>query len=74
MGSFSILFNCLANCLDLSMSYNPENALIIQSDRTILLEVHAPAAEEAREAISPFAELVKSPEHIQLNLRLDSQW
>ncbi len=46
------------------MSYNPENALIIQSDRTILLEVHSPRAEEAREAIAPFAELVKSPEHI----------
>ena len=46
------------------MSYNPENALIIQSDRTILLEVHSPQAEAAREAIAPFAELIKSPEHI----------
>ncbi len=46
------------------MSYNPENALIIQSDRTILLEVHSPKAEAAREAIAPFAELIKSPEHI----------
>ncbi|MBR8831589.1 MAG: DEAD/DEAH box helicase [Chlorogloea purpurea SAG 13.99] len=46
------------------MSYNPENALIVQSDRTILLEVHSPRAEEARGAIAPFAELVKSPEHI----------
>jgi DNA excision repair protein ERCC-3 len=46
------------------MSYYPENALIVQSDRTILLEVHSPTAEVAREAIAPFAELVKSPEHI----------
>ncbi len=46
------------------MSYNPENALIVQSDRTILLEVHSPNAEAAREAIAPFTELVKSPEHI----------
>lgn len=46
------------------MSYNPEKALIIQSDRTILLEVHSPEAEKAREAIAPFAEFVKSPEHI----------
>ncbi len=46
------------------MSYNPENALIVQSDRTILLEVHSPQAEAAREAIAPFAELIKSPEHI----------
>ncbi|WP_339390932.1 helicase-associated domain-containing protein, partial [Crocosphaera watsonii] len=46
------------------MSYNPEYALIVQSDRTILLEVHAPTAGAAREAIAPFAELIKSPEHV----------
>ncbi|MCL2832199.1 MAG: DEAD/DEAH box helicase [Treponema sp.] len=42
----------------------PQNPLIIQSDRTLLLDVHAPRAEEARAAILPFAELEKSPEHI----------
>jgi hypothetical protein len=41
-----------------------ENALIIQSDRSVLLDVHSPHAEDARIAIVPFAELVKSPEHI----------
>jgi DNA excision repair protein ERCC-3 len=41
-----------------------ENALIIQSDRSVLLDVHSPYAEDARIAIAPFAELVKSPEHI----------
>lgn len=46
------------------MSYVFENALIIQSDRTVLLEVHSPRADAAREAIAPFAELLKSPEHI----------
>ncbi|MDJ1184153.1 DNA repair helicase XPB [Roseofilum casamattae] len=46
------------------MSYNPENALIVQSDRTILLETHSLSAGAAREAIAPFAELIKSPEHI----------
>jgi len=46
------------------MSYNPENPLIVQSDLTVLLEVHSPNAEAAREAIAPFAELIKSPEHI----------
>lgn len=46
------------------MSYSPDNALIIQSDRTVLLDVHAPKAEAAQEAIAPFAELIKSPEHI----------
>ena len=43
---------------------NPENPLIVQSDRTLLLDVHAPRSEEARNAILPFAELEKSPEHI----------
>ncbi|MDR2551674.1 MAG: DEAD/DEAH box helicase [Treponema sp.] len=38
--------------------------LIVQSDKTLLLDVHAPEAEEARAAILPFAELEKSPEHI----------
>lgn len=46
------------------MSYFPDNALIIQSDRSVLLEVHSPRADAAREAIAPFAELIKSPEHI----------
>jgi DNA excision repair protein ERCC-3 len=46
------------------MNYSPDNALIIQSDRTVLLDVHAPKAEEAQLAIAPFAELIKSPEHI----------
>jgi len=40
-----------------------ENPLIVQSDRTILLDVHAPRADECRHALVPFAELEKSPEH-----------
>lgn len=46
------------------MNYNPSNPLIIQSDRTILLEVDNPAFEIARDQLSRFAELEKSPEHI----------
>ncbi|MBA2660984.1 MAG: DEAD/DEAH box helicase [Bradymonadaceae bacterium] len=46
------------------MSYNPSNPLIVQSDRTILLETASEKFEEARDALSIFAELVKSPEHI----------
>lgn len=42
-------------------SHNP---LIIQSDRTLLLEVQNPLFEEVRDAISPFADLLKSPEYI----------
>jgi len=37
---------------------------IVQSDNTILLEVENSEFEPARDAISPFAELEKSPEHI----------
>jgi DNA excision repair protein ERCC-3 len=39
-------------------------ALIVQSDRSVLLEVDHPGAEAARVAIAPFAELEKSPEHV----------
>jgi DNA excision repair protein ERCC-3 len=46
------------------MGYNPENPLIVQSDKTILLETHSARFEEARDALSGFAELLKSPEHI----------
>ncbi len=38
--------------------------VIIQSDAAMLLDVHDPAFEEARNDISVFAELEKSPEHI----------
>ena len=43
---------------------NFENPLIVQTDRTLLLDVHAPLAEECRNALIPFAELIKSPEHL----------
>jgi DNA excision repair protein ERCC-3 len=43
---------------------NPSNPLIVQSDRTILLEVDHPQHAEARDAVAQFAELEKSPEHI----------
>lgn len=46
------------------MTFDPTNPLIVQSDRTVLLETASPKFEEARDAISLFAELVKSPEHI----------
>ncbi|WP_068433740.1 DNA repair helicase XPB [Piscicoccus intestinalis] len=41
-----------------------DGALIVQSDKTVLLEVDHPRAEEARRAIAPFAELERAPEHI----------
>ncbi|NMF31188.1 DEAD/DEAH box helicase [Corynebacterium ammoniagenes] len=38
--------------------------LIVQSDKTVLLEVDHPQAHEARAALAPFAELERAPEHI----------
>jgi len=43
---------------------NPLQPLIIQGDRSILLDVHALDATDARFALIPFAELEKSPEHL----------
>lgn len=38
--------------------------LIVQSDKTVLLEVDHEQAHEARAALAPFAELERAPEHI----------
>ena len=38
--------------------------LVVQSDRTLLLEVDHPEANACRIAIAPFAELERAPEHI----------
>ena len=41
-----------------------DGPLIVQSDKTLLLEVDHPSADAARRAIAPFAELERAPEHI----------
>jgi len=46
------------------MAYHPENPLIVQSDKSILLEVDNDRYQDARDALARFAELEKSPEHI----------
>ena len=46
------------------MAYNPQNPLIVQSDRTALLEVDNPRYAECRDKLAAFCELIKSPEHI----------
>lgn len=38
--------------------------LIVQSDKTLLLEVDHERADECRKAIAPFAELERAPEHV----------
>lgn len=43
---------------------NNQNPLIVQSDRTLLLDLHAERFVECRDALLPFAELEKSPEHL----------
>jgi DNA excision repair protein ERCC-3 len=43
---------------------NPMNPLIVQSDKSVLLEVDNPLYEEARDSLARFAELVKSPEYV----------
>ena len=44
--------------------YRPDNPLIVQSDRTLLLETAHPDFERVRDELTGFAELIKSPEHI----------
>ncbi len=46
------------------MPIQTTNPMIVQSDRSILLEVDHPLYAEARDALAQFAELEKSPEHI----------
>ncbi len=46
------------------MSYNPQNPVIVQGDKSILLEVDNPAYEAARDVLARFAELEKSPEYV----------
>lgn len=41
-----------------------DGPLIVQSDKTLLLEVDHPLSNEARMAIAPFAELERAPEHV----------
>ena len=42
----------------------PDGPLIVQSDRTVLLEVAHPQAEDARHDLAVFAELERAPEHV----------
>lgn len=41
-----------------------DGPLIVQSDKTVLLEVGHRDADEARAALAPFAELERAPEHV----------
>ena len=57
------------------MNYDPSNPLIVQGDRSVLVEVDNPRYAEARDALAPFADLEKSPEHMHTyRLTLLSLW
>ncbi|MBI5563324.1 MAG: DEAD/DEAH box helicase [Chloroflexi bacterium] len=46
------------------MTFNPQNPLVVQSDKTVLLETQNDLYEDARDALARFAELEKSPEYL----------
>src|SRR5438034_4516675 len=52
------------NSAPVSPTYDPTNPFIVQSDRSGLVEVDNPKYAVARDALAPFAELEKSPEHV----------
>jgi len=46
------------------MSYNPQNPVIVQGDKSVLLEVDNKFYQDARDVLARFAELEKSPEYV----------
>ena len=46
------------------MINNEDRPLIVQSDRSLMLDVHSPNADSCRNSIMAFSELVKAPEHV----------
>src|SRR5919197_3571609 len=46
------------------MGHAAANPMIVQGDKTVLLEVDNPLYQAARDALARFAELEKSPEHV----------
>lgn len=46
------------------MPHRRDGPLIVQSDKTVLLDVHHPEADLVRENLGSFAELVKSPDNL----------
>lgn len=46
------------------MNSMDDRPLIVQSDLSMMLDVHSPSASDARDDLIAFAELVKSPEHV----------
>jgi DNA excision repair protein ERCC-3 len=55
---------CASACSNKGLTEMSEGPLIVQSDKTLLLDIDHPMSTECRRAIAPFAELERSPEHI----------
>jgi DNA excision repair protein ERCC-3 len=55
---------CASACSNKGSLEMSEGPLIVQSDKTLLLDIDHPMSTECRRAIAPFAELERSPEHI----------
>ena len=52
-----------------------DKPLIVQSDRTLMLDVHSPSYNDCRDQIIAFSELVKAPEHVHTyNISAISLW
>ncbi|MEW6488527.1 MAG: DNA repair helicase XPB [Thermodesulfobacteriota bacterium] len=49
----------------------PDNPLIVQGGGMVLLDLHSPRADTARQRLAAFAELVRSPEHVH-TYRIDA--
>jgi len=61
---FRVRFIAPATSYCSDMNYDPTNPLIVQGDRSVLVEVDNPRYAAARDALAPFADLEKSPEHV----------
>ncbi|MEA3345794.1 MAG: DNA repair helicase XPB [Chloroflexota bacterium] len=48
------------------MSYNSQNSVIVQGDKSVLLEVDNEHYSDARDVLARFAELEKSPEYVHI--------
>lgn len=57
-------FQGIEDKINRTMSYNPQNPLIVQGDKSVLLEVDNPNYSAARDVLARFAELEKSPEYV----------
>jgi DNA excision repair protein ERCC-3 len=63
--ALKLLKNAALSYMNLSRIYSmTDGPLIVQSDKTLLLDIDHAMSTECRRAIAPFAELERSPEHI----------